>query len=295
MWSFREGMLLLIETLRDRLQRPPLLGVNVRRIENAGPGWLVRGEGRDHWQADAVVLACPAYRQAAILADLDLELSERIGSIAWSRVAVVGLGYRQEDVPVAVDGFGYIAPQRTRRDLLGVQWCSSIFPDRAPPGMVLLRSLCGGWHRPEVVGWFAHRDQFAFAPAFEYAEDARRFEGGTPSAAAVYAASAGLQMVLEIGIERLRVRQLELTADLVGRAREAGLHPRVPVDLREHAGIATIPRQDPPAVVRGLRDARVIVDARPGIVRVSPFFFNVPEDHERAVEAFLALERRGIR
>ena len=69
--------------------------------------------------------------------------------------------------------------------------------------------------RPEIVGWFAHRDQFAFAPTFEYAEDARRFEGGTPSVAAVYAASAGLQMVLEIGVERLRARQLDLCADLV--------------------------------------------------------------------------------
>src|SRR3970282_2541216 len=53
--------------------------------------------------------------------------------------------------------------------------------------------------QPEVIGWFAHRDQFTFAPAFEYAADARRFEGGTPSVAAVYAASAGLQIVLEIG------------------------------------------------------------------------------------------------
>jgi oxygen-dependent protoporphyrinogen oxidase len=50
-------------------------------------------------------------------------------------------------------GFGFIAPQRTRRDLLGVQWCSSIFPERAPLGLVLLRALCGGWNRPEIVGW----------------------------------------------------------------------------------------------------------------------------------------------
>ena len=48
-------------------------------------------------------------------------------------------------------------------------------------------------------------------------------------------------------------------------------------------------------MVRGLRDAGVIVDARPGIVRVSPYFYNRSEDHERAVEAFLALECRGIR
>jgi oxygen-dependent protoporphyrinogen oxidase len=68
-------------------------------------------------------------------------------------VAVVALGYRAADVPLALDGFGYLSPQRERRDVLGVQWCSSIFPDRAPPGLVLLRALCGGWGRPEVVGW----------------------------------------------------------------------------------------------------------------------------------------------
>jgi oxygen-dependent protoporphyrinogen oxidase len=99
------------------------------------------------------VLACPAYQQAAILADLEPELAERVGGIAYNRVTVIGLGYRQADVPVSLDGFGYIAAQRTRRDLLGVQWCSSIFPGRAPAGLVLLRALCGGWHRPEVAGW----------------------------------------------------------------------------------------------------------------------------------------------
>src|SRR5262249_23429987 len=34
-----------------------------------------------------------------------------------------------------------------------VQWCSSIFPNRADAGHVLLRTMCGGWHRPEMVGW----------------------------------------------------------------------------------------------------------------------------------------------
>jgi selenocysteine lyase/cysteine desulfurase len=148
--------------------------------------------------------------------------------------------------------------------------------------------------RPEVVGWFAHRDQFAFAPEFEYAEDARRFEGGTPSVAAAYAANAGLALVEEIGPQRLRARQLTLTADLVGRARESGLHPRVPIDPTQHAGIVTIPRRDPPAVVRGLREAGVIVDSRPGIVRVSPYFYNTPEDHQRVVDMLSALARRGI-
>jgi oxygen-dependent protoporphyrinogen oxidase len=111
------------------------------------------GEGQERWEADGVVLACPAYEQAAIVEDLDAELAERIGGIPYNRVAVIGLGYRRADVPFPIDGFGYLVPQRTRRDLLGVQWCSSIFPGRAPEGMVLLRAMCGGWHRGDVVGW----------------------------------------------------------------------------------------------------------------------------------------------
>jgi oxygen-dependent protoporphyrinogen oxidase len=68
-------------------------------------------------------------------------------------VAVVGLGFRAADVPGRLDGFGYLSRQRDRRDVLGVQWCSSIFPERAPPGMVLVRALCGGWNRADVVDW----------------------------------------------------------------------------------------------------------------------------------------------
>lgn len=159
MWSLRPGLRLLVETLRDRLQRPPIVGACVKRIERAtDPGdgrrtWMVRADGADRWTADVVVLSCPAYQQAAILADLDRELAEQVGAIPYNRVAVVALGYRAADVPVPFDGFGFLAPQRTRRDLLGAQWCSSIFPGRAPEGHILLRAMCGGWHRPEIVGW----------------------------------------------------------------------------------------------------------------------------------------------
>jgi oxygen-dependent protoporphyrinogen oxidase len=151
LWSLQGGLRSLIETLADRLQ--PHLGVRVRAIRREGERWLVQGEGQDRWSADAVVLTCPAYRQAEMVDDLDPRLAERIAEIPYNRVAVVGLGYRRADVPGSLDGFGFIAPQRTRRDLLGVQWCSSIYPGRAPDGCVLLRVMCGGWHRSEIVDW----------------------------------------------------------------------------------------------------------------------------------------------
>jgi oxygen-dependent protoporphyrinogen oxidase len=159
MWSFREGLGLLVDTLGQRLHHPPIVGVAPRRVAKVPatpadrPAWLITGDGRDQWQTDAVVLACPAPEQAALVSDLDCELANLISTIAYNRIAVVALGYRRDDVPADVDGFGFIAPQRLRRDILGVQYCSSIFPDRAPAGMVLLRAMCGGWHRPEIVDW----------------------------------------------------------------------------------------------------------------------------------------------
>jgi protoporphyrinogen/coproporphyrinogen III oxidase len=153
MWSFREGLSVLVETLREKLRRPPLLGVGVRCVRRTATGWQAHGDGQETWDADVVVLTCPAYEQATLLADVDGELAQRIGGVPYNRIAVVGLGYRSVDVSHPLDGFGYLSPQRDRRDVLGVQWCSSIFPDRAPPGMVLLRAMCGGWNRPEMVDW----------------------------------------------------------------------------------------------------------------------------------------------
>jgi oxygen-dependent protoporphyrinogen oxidase len=171
MWSLPGGLRVLVEALTARLKLAPIYGEGIRTIELAGrasdgcnadpslarpankPVWRIRADGQDAWEADAVVLTCPAYSQATILAGLDAELAAEIGGIAYNRVAVVALGYRLADVLMPLDGFGFIAPQRTRRDLLGVQWCSSIYPGRAPAGCILLRAMCGGWQRGDIVDW----------------------------------------------------------------------------------------------------------------------------------------------
>ncbi len=157
MWSFRAGVRVLVEGVTAELRTAPTLGVSIRQVLREGnpekPTWIVEGAGQDRWQADAVVLTCPAHQQAGLLADLDPALADAIAAIPYNRVAVLGLGYRRSDVGRALDGFGFIVPQHTRRDLLGVQWCSSIFPGRAPDGAVLLCAMCGGWHRADMVGW----------------------------------------------------------------------------------------------------------------------------------------------
>jgi oxygen-dependent protoporphyrinogen oxidase len=154
MWSFREGLRVLVDGLVEALGSSVRTGVKVQSLSESASvaPWKVYA-GRQAWSADAVVLACPAHHQAEILAELSPHLAGEIAGIPYNRIAVVALGYRRSDCPVIPDGFGYIAPQNTRRDLLGVQWCSSIFPDRAPERCVLWRALCGGVHRAEMVDW----------------------------------------------------------------------------------------------------------------------------------------------
>jgi oxygen-dependent protoporphyrinogen oxidase len=157
MWSFREGLGVIVDALRGRLRTPPETDTLIQRVEpvraEARSTWRLYAPDGRTWDADAVVLTCPAFEQARLLRERDSDLAAEIGGIAYNRIAVVALGYRASDVPVSLDGFGYLTPGRDRRDVLGVQWCSSIFPGRAPEGDVLLRALCGGWHRPEVVDW----------------------------------------------------------------------------------------------------------------------------------------------
>lgn len=150
MWSFQEGLGVLIDGLTRELGPAIRCGIAVQRIARINSRWQVE-TNTGPLSADAVVLACPTHEQAGILADVDAALAREIEEIPYNRIAVVALGYRQADCPGVPDGFGFIAPQNKRRDVLGVQWCSAIFPGRAPPGCVLWRALCGGVHRGDML------------------------------------------------------------------------------------------------------------------------------------------------
>jgi len=144
---------------------------------------------------------------------------------------------------------------------------------------------------PRSTGWFAHAHQFTFeVENFVPAADATRFQGGTPSVAAVYAGLAGLEIVAEIGTEVLRARTLALAADVLARADDAGLRVLSPRDDAHRTGIVALQMDDPAKTVAQLAMQNIIVDARPGLIRVSPYFYNTSEDNAR----FFAALRSAI-
>src|SRR5438128_4614421 len=138
---------------------------------------------------------------------------------------------------------------------------------------------------PTVAGWFGHRDQFAFDPhALAFHDDARRFELGTPALAAIYAQLGGLEYIEEIGVPAIRAVTAALTEDLIVRAQGLGVRPKVAARAEQRSAIVMLPAADPHAAVRHLASGGVIADARPGHVRLSPFFYNLQDDHGTALE-----------
>jgi hypothetical protein len=52
----------------------------------------------------------------------------------------------------------------------------------------------------------------------------------------------------------------------------------------DRSAIVMLPAPDPAALVRQLAAADIVADARPGHVRLSPFFYNLQDDHVSALE-----------
>ena len=61
---------------------------------------------------------------------------------------------------------------------------------------------------PTFVGWQGHARPFAFEPELEYASGSTRFLTGTPNVPALYAATAGYDIIEEVGVDRIRERSL---------------------------------------------------------------------------------------
>src|SRR2546422_1602731 len=150
----------------------------------------------------------------------------------------------------------------------------SIFAERLPARL-----------GPPGAGGFGPRDQFAFDPqALAFHDDARRFELGTPALAAIYAQLGGLEYIEEIGVPAIRAVTAALTEDLIVRAQGLGVRPKVAARAEQRSAIVMLPAADPHAAVRHLASGGVIADARPGHVRLSPFFYNLQDDHGTALE-----------
>ena len=142
---------------------------------------------------------------------------------------------------------------------------------------------------PQCAGWWGARDQFDFDTRhFEFRDDARRFELGTPALPTVHAALGGQEIVDEIGVANIRARNARLTELLIDRVRADGFDVRCAPDAVQRSAIVMVAHDEPAAAVARLAERGIIVDHRPGFVRISPHFYNTEEEIERVTHELAA-------
>jgi selenocysteine lyase/cysteine desulfurase len=247
----------------------------------------------------AEVVHVPAEQDGTLsLEKLEAALDERVALLAVTHVcyrtgamsdikAISQLGHKH-GIPVMVDAYQSAGSIPIDFDEVGADFLVGGFLKYmlGLPGIGFLL-VKGDFSRvPTQTGWFAARDVFAMEiDRYDPAIDARRFEGGTPPIPSLFAAAAGLRLLLDVGLEKswnqtdyvhqmLRQELVRLGASLV-----------TPEDPSSHAGMIAFKSVDENKLVSTLDQDRIIVSSRDGNLRISPHFYNTEVDVELLVKS----------
>ena len=142
---------------------------------------------------------------------------------------------------------------------------------------------------PRVVGWFGTKDPFDFDRGkLRLRDDARRFEAGTYTLPQAWTAAAGLELIAEVGVERIRAHNRTLSRTLMEGIDALGLDVLSPREDERRGGLVRmrIPggRSEAERVLHALLERDVVVDSRNDTLRASAHFFNDAADVERFLQ-----------
>jgi selenocysteine lyase/cysteine desulfurase len=175
---------------------------------------------------------------------------------------------------VAKAGIDFLSAD-SHKWMLGVNGSGFLYVSRAAAARV----------RPVLVGWHSTTGAWNFDRAvFELRTDAQRFEEGSPSYLSVWSLGTAVDLLLEVGVERIAARIGELLARLERGLAAAGCD--VSPGPEDRAGILTFVPPAPAnvaAVAAHLAANRVSVTVRRGRIRVSPHFYTTDAEMDEVI------------
>jgi cysteine desulfurase / selenocysteine lyase len=152
-------------------------------------------------------------------------------------------------------------------------------------GFMYVRKEAQNLIKPVIPGMWSAGVSFT---ELKHHDDARRYESGTIADSLFYAWTAGLELLLELGVENIHARVMELTDYLIKGLRAKKVDIVSPVDnVGERSAIVIISvgsADDNKALYKKLRSKDIIVTLRLGVIRVSPNFFNTENDIDALLE-----------
>ncbi len=144
---------------------------------------------------------------------------------------------------------------------------------------------------PKVTGWFAHQQPFAFdVENFTLREDAYRLMNGTPGIASLYAIQPGVDIIAEVGVDRIREKSIRQTELIVELADVAGYEIVSPRDTATRAGTITVNPPHAYEVSRELLARNFMIDYRANAgIRIAPHFYNSDEEVRACMDAIAGI------
>lgn len=139
---------------------------------------------------------------------------------------------------------------------------------------------------PVLTGWFGRANPFAFTPeVLDWADGARRFQTGTPSIPAAFAAAAGLSLLAECDIGAVETHVAVLAAALQDELAGQGWNFWSPTDPDQRGPQIAIQSRRPDEIARYLAERRIFASPRGHAVRLSLHYYNSLDDVYTVAEA----------
>ena len=261
--------------------------------------WLHRGkrvqmvEARDGVvRADDVLAAAGAERSVICLSHVQYSNGLRmpvdeIGERKGGHLFVVNAAQSAGVFPIDV--------KRMRIDALcstGHKWMLAGYGS----GFVYLSRELLEKTRPRAVSWLSVEDPFAMRnDSYTLRGDAAaRAETGCPHFAGIFALGEAARQMLELGIEQVERRALDLNRRLTESLKDAGHELLSPLGEERFRSAETLVRAaDPRATVRHLAKHKVAVTIKPEGFRAATHYFNDESDITRLVSALDEMRERA--
>lgn len=148
--SFKKGNQQLTDRLSTRL-KDVRLNHEVTRLQRSSSGWQIQAGGETFDGFERVLLNVPLYRINEQLVDGGGKILENLHDAGYPPLSVLVTGYQRNQVDHSLDGFGFLVPEKEKRNILGTLFNTSLFANRAPKDHVLLTTFIGGGRHPELA------------------------------------------------------------------------------------------------------------------------------------------------
>jgi len=144
--SFATGMLDLVEALVARLAPVFRPAQGVTGLAPATRGWRLSLNGGSTVEAEAVILALPAWAAARLVTGAGVPAARHLDDVIYYPSTTVSLAYRSDQLAAAPAGTGFVSAAEWGESGAAVRACSYSwlkYPGRAPRGHALIRAFVG--------------------------------------------------------------------------------------------------------------------------------------------------------